>query len=183
MFSSECAKVSSKSEIVVVQSRSHVRLFVISWTAACWACLSSTVYCSLLKLVSIELMMTSNRLVLYCPLPLLLSIFPASRSFPMSWFFTSGGQSIGALASTSVLPMNIQGRFLLGLTGLVFQSKGLSRVFSNTTVRSHQFFCYLVGFSCSYYSSINREFETKYPQQGSMVERTVPESGGTRFKF
>ena len=65
--------------------------------------------------------------------------FLASGSFPMSQFFTSGGQSIGA--STPVLPMNIQHWFLLGLTGLVsLQSKGLSRVFSNTTVQKHRFF-------------------------------------------
>ena len=63
------------------------------------------------------------------------------QSFPMSQFFTSGGQSIGVSASASVLPMNIQDWFPLGLTDLIFvQSKGLSRVFSNTTVQKHQFF-------------------------------------------
>ena len=62
-----------------------------------------------------------------------LQSFPASGSFPMRWLFTSGGQSIGASASASVLPMNIQGWFPLGLTGLIsLQSKGLSSVFSNT---------------------------------------------------
>ena len=67
--------------------------------------------------------------------------FPASRSFPMSWFFASGSQSIGASASASVLPMNIQNWFPLGLTGLIsLQSKGLSSVFSSTTVQKHQFF-------------------------------------------
>ena len=67
--------------------------------------------------------------------------FPASGSFLMSWLFASGGQSIGVSASTSVLPMNIQNWFPLGLTDLIFlQSKGLSRVFSNTTVQKHQFF-------------------------------------------
>ena len=74
---------------------------------------------------------------------------PASGSFPMNQLFTSGGQSIGASASVSVFPMNIQGWFPLGLTGFVsLQSKGLSRVFSswegvvfsNTTVQRHQFF-------------------------------------------
>ena len=64
--------------------------------------------------------------------------FPASGSFPMSQFLTSGGQSVGA--SASVLPMYIQSWFPLGLTGLILQSKGLSRVFSNTTVQKHQFF-------------------------------------------
>ena len=67
--------------------------------------------------------------------------FPASRSFPMSQFFTSGGQSIGVSASTSVLPMNTQDWFPLGSTGWIsLQSKGLPRVVSNTTVQKHQFF-------------------------------------------
>ena len=70
-----------------------------------------------------------------------LQFFPASGSFPMSQLFTSGGQNIGASASASVLPMNIQGWFPLGLTGLIsLQSKGLPRVFSNTTVQKHQSF-------------------------------------------
>ena len=71
-----------------------------------------------------------------CPLS-----FLASESFLKSWLFTSGGQSIGASASASVLPMNIQDWFPLGFTGLIsLQSKGLSRVFSNTTVQKNQFF-------------------------------------------
>ena len=66
--------------------------------------------------------------------------FPESGSFQMSQFFASGGQSIGVSASASVLPMNIQNWFTLGWTGLIsLQSKGLSRVFSNTTVGKHQF--------------------------------------------
>ena len=66
---------------------------------------------------------------------------PASGSFPVSQFFPSGGQSIGLSASTSVLPMNIQAWFPLGWTGLIsLLFKGLSRVFSNTTVQKHQFF-------------------------------------------
>ena len=70
-----------------------------------------------------------------------LQSFPAFRSFLTSRLFTSGGQSTGASASASVLPMNIQDWFPLGLTGLIsLQSKGLSRVFSNTTVWKHQFF-------------------------------------------
>ena len=77
-----------------------------------------------------------------CPLLLLPSIFPSIRVFfPASQFFASGGQSIGVSVSASVLPMNIQDWFPLGLTGWVsLQSKGLSRVFSNTTVQKHQFF-------------------------------------------
>ena len=70
-----------------------------------------------------------------------LQSLPASRSFQMSQFFASGGQSIGVSASASVLPINIQDWFPLGLTGwFSLQSKGLSRVFSNTTVQKHQFF-------------------------------------------
>ena len=70
-----------------------------------------------------------------------LQFFPASGSFQMSQFFASGGQSIGPSASASVLPMNIQDWFLLGLIGLIsLQSKELSRVFCNTTVQKHQFY-------------------------------------------
>ena len=70
-----------------------------------------------------------------------LQSFPASGSFQMSQFFTSGGQSIGVSVSTSVLPMNIRDWFPLGWTGWIsLQSKRLSRVFSNTTVQKHQFF-------------------------------------------
>ena len=94
---------------------------------------------SLLKLMSIELVRPSNHLVLCCPLLLPSSIFPSFRVFPMSQLFASGGQSIGA--SATVFPMNIQGWFPLGLTGLIsLQLKELSRVFSNITVQKHQFF-------------------------------------------
>ena len=66
---------------------------------------------------------------------------PASRSIPVSWFLASSGQSIGVSASASVLPISIQDWFPLGLIGLIsLQSKGLSRVFSNTTIQKHQFF-------------------------------------------
>ena len=72
----------------------------------------------------------------FCP-----QSFPASGSFQMSQLFTSGGQSIGVSASTSVLPMNTQNWSPLEWTGWIsLQSKGLSRVFSNTTVQKHQFF-------------------------------------------
>ena len=70
-----------------------------------------------------------------------LQSLPASESFPVSQFFASGGKSIGVSASTSVLPMNTEDWFPLGWTGwMALQSKGLSRVFSNTTVQKHQFF-------------------------------------------
>ena len=128
--------VTLSSFFVVVQSLSRVWLFVTPWTAAHQAPLSSPIFQSLLKLMSIELVMLSNHLILCCP-----QYFPASGSFPMSWFFASGGQSIGASASASVLPMNIQGWFPLGLTGLIsLLSKGLLRVFSSTTFWRHQFF-------------------------------------------
>ena len=75
------------------------------------------------------------------PSPPALNLIPASGSLPMSWLFASDGRSIGASAAASVLPMNIQGWFLLGWTGWIsVQYKGLSRVFSSTTVRKHQFF-------------------------------------------
>ena len=69
-----------------------------------------------------------------------LQSFPASGSFPVSQFFTTRGQSVGVSASSSGIPMNIQDLFPLGLTGLILQSKVLSRVFSNTTGQKHQFF-------------------------------------------
>ena len=75
------------------------------------------------------------------PFSFCLQSFPASGSFPMSQFFASDGQRIGVSASASILPMNIQDWFPLGWTGWIsFQSKGLSRVFPNTTVQKHQFF-------------------------------------------
>ena len=110
-------------------------------TEALQVSLSITNSWSLLKLMSIESVMPSNHLILYCPLLLPPSIFPASGSFQMSQFCASHGQRIGVSASTSVLLMNIQGWFPLGLTSLIsLQSKGLSRVSSSTTVQKHQFF-------------------------------------------
>ena len=91
-----------------VQSFSHVRLFATPETAAHQASLSITNSWSLLKFMCIELVVPSNHLILCFPLLLLPSLFPSIRSFPMSQFFTSGGQSIGVSASASVLPVNIQ---------------------------------------------------------------------------
>ena len=114
-----------------VQLLSHVRLFVTPWTAACQACLSITNSWSLLKLMSIESVMPSNHLILCRPLLLLSSIFPGIRVF----FNESGAQSIGVSALISGLPKNIQDWFPLGWAYWIsLQSKGLSRVFSNTTV-------------------------------------------------
>ena len=124
-----------------VQSLSCVQLFVTPWTAACQASLSNTNSQSSPKHISIESVMPSNYLILYRPLLLLPSIFPSIRVFSNESVLSIGGQSIGVSASASVLPMNIQDWFPLGCTGWIsLQSKGLSRVFSNTTVQKHQFF-------------------------------------------
>ena len=119
---------------------SHSVVFYSLWLygpAACQASLSVTNSWNLLKLTSIELLMPSNHLI-HCHPPLLLpSIFPASGSLQMSQFFTSGSQSIGVSASVLVFPVNIQDWFPFGLTGLIsLLSKGLSRVFFNSTVQS-----------------------------------------------
>jgi len=74
------------------------------------------------------------------PFSYCLQSYPAPGFFPVSQLIASGGQRIGVLASVSVLPMNIRGWFLLGLTGLISLSKGLSRVFSSTIIQKHQFF-------------------------------------------
>ena len=124
-----------------VQSLSRVWLFATPWTAARQASLSITSSQNLLKLMSIESGMPFDRLILCHPLLLLPSIFPSIRSFPMSQLFAWGGQSIGVSASASVLPMNTQDWSPLGWTGWIsLQSKGLSIVFSHTTVQKHQFF-------------------------------------------
>ena len=123
-----------------IQSLSRVWLFASPWTAARHASLSITNCQSLPKLMSIESVMPSNHSSSVVPFSSCLQSFPASGSFQMSQF-TSGGQSTVVSASASVLPMNIQDWFPLGWTGWVsLQSKGLSRVFSNTTVQKHQFF-------------------------------------------
>ena len=124
----------------VVQSLSHVWLFVTPWIAAHQSSLSFTISwvcsnsCPLSQWCRPSI--SSSLIPFSC-----LQSFLASGSFPISQLFTSGGQSIVASASTSVLPMNIQDWFHLGLTGLItLQSKELSRIFSNTTVKEHQFF-------------------------------------------
>ena len=127
--------------IVFVQPLSHVWLFVTPRIVAHQAPLSSTVSQTFLKLMSIESVMLSNHLILCRSLLFLSSIFPSIRVFSNELLYTSGGQSIGASATQSVLPMDVQGWFPLGLTGLtLLLSKGLSRVFSNTTAQKHQFF-------------------------------------------
>ena len=124
-----------------VHSLNHVRHFVTPCTAARHASLSITNAQSLLKLMSLESVMSSNHLILCHPFSSCLQSFPASGSFHMSQFFASGEQSTGVSASVSVLPMNIQDWFSLGCTGWICMlPKGFSRVFSNTTVQKYQFF-------------------------------------------
>ena len=114
------------------------QLFATPLTAACQASLSVANSWSLLKLVSIDLVMPTNHLIHFSSC---LQSFPASGAFQMSQFFPSGGQSIEVSASISVLPMNTQDWSPLGWTDWIsLQSRGLSRVFSNTTVQKHQFF-------------------------------------------
>ena len=108
------------------------------WTAARQGSLSFTNSQSLLKPMSTESVMPTNHLIFCHPLLLLPSVFPSIISNES--LFASGGQNIGASASASVLPMNIQNWFPLRWTGWIsLQSKGLSRVFSNITVQKHQF--------------------------------------------
>ena len=112
-----------------VQSLSCVWLSETPWTAACQASLFITNSQSLLKLLSIKSVLPSNHLILCRPIRFSSSLqsFPAWGSFPMSQFFASGSQNIGASSLASVLPMNIQDWFPLGGTGWIsLQSKGLS---------------------------------------------------------
>ena len=121
-----------------VQSLSRVWVFVTPRTAARQAFLSIMNSQSLLKLMSIGLVIPSNHLILSNLSRL--QFFPASGSFQMSKLFPSGGQRIGVSASASVLPMNIQDWSPLGWTGWIsLLSKGLLRVLSNTTVQKNQF--------------------------------------------
>ena len=124
-----------------LQWLSHVWLFATPWTAAHQASLSITNTWSWLRLMSVKLVMPSNYLILYRSVATCFQSFPASGFFQMSQFFSSGGQNTGVSTSASILPMNIQGWFHLGWTGWIsLQSKGLPRIFSNTTVQKRQFF-------------------------------------------
>ena len=103
-----CHSSLPKEQFSSVQSLSHVQLFASPWTEACQASLSITNSGRLLKLMSIELVMPSNHLILCCPLSSLLQSFPASGFLQISQLLASGDQSVGVSASASVLPMNIQ---------------------------------------------------------------------------
>ena len=127
--------------VVLLQSLSHVRLFVTPWTAAYQSCLSITISQSLLKFMSIESVMLSNHLILCCPLLLLPSVFPSIRVFPSKsalcirwpkdWSFSF---SISPSNEYSwLLSFRIDWLDLLAV-------QGTFRVFSNTTVQKHQFF-------------------------------------------
>ena len=141
-FSSEDTFYLTDVRVQIISVTQSCLILSDPWTAARKASLSITNPRSLLKfscplnwwchpIISSSVVTFSSHL----------QSFQASGSFQMSQFFASGGQSMGVSASTSVLPMNIQDRFPFGWTGWVsLLSKGLSRVFSNTTVQKHQFF-------------------------------------------
>ena len=135
--------ISTKEEIVV-GSLSHVWFSATPWTAATQASLFFTITCSLLNCKSIESVMPFNHLILCCSLLYLLSILASIKDFPSIRVFSAlhiRCQSFGASPSASVLLMNIQCWFPLRLIDLISSlSKGLSNVFSNTTIWKHQFF-------------------------------------------
>ena len=125
----------------LVQSLHRVRLFGTPWTAACQAFLSITNSRSLLKLMSIESVMPSNHLVLCCPLLLLPSIFPRIRVFSKESILHIRWPKYWSFRFSISTSNELSGLIPLGWTGWIsLQSKGLTRVFSNTTVQKHQFF-------------------------------------------
>ena len=131
---------------VYVYQLSSVQLLSHFWlcdpmVSVCQASLSITNTCSLLKFMSIESVMPSNHLILCCPFLLQLSIFLSIRVSFTESILPIRCQSFGVLASAWVLPMNIQDWFPLGWTCWIsLQFKGVSRVFSNTTIQKNQFF-------------------------------------------
>ena len=130
------------NSFVVIQLVSRVQLFLTPCTAVHQVSLSFTISRSLLKLMPIKSVMPSNHLIFCCAL-LLPSVFPSIRVFSnkLALCIRWPKWSTGVSTSASVLLMNIQGWFPLGWTGLIsLQSKGLSRVFSSTTIQKHQIF-------------------------------------------
>ena len=129
-----------------MQLVSHVWLFVTQWNCSMPGFPVLHYFLEFAQLMAIESGMPFNQLILCFSFSSCPQSFPASGSFPMSWLFTSGGQSTGTSASASALliysaQLNSQAWSPLGWTGLIsLLSKGLSRVFSNTIVRKHQFF-------------------------------------------
>ena len=139
MYSSSGWRVKKASS---VQLLNRVRLFVTPWTAERQASLSITKSWSPPKPISIELVMPSNHLILCCPLLLLPPIPPSIRVFSNESTLHIRWPKYWNFSFTAVLPMNTQDCSPLGWMGWIcLQSKGLSRVFSNTTVQKHQFFC------------------------------------------
>ena len=135
-----CVPNAQRDQFSSVQSLSCGQLFVKPWTAAHQASLSITNSQSLANSHSLTRCCHPTISSFVIPFSCLQS-FPASGSFQMSHLSASGGQSIGASASASVLPMNIQGLFTLGLTSLIsLLSKELAKIFFNTMVKKHQFF-------------------------------------------
>ena len=133
-----------------IQSLSRVRLFATTWIAAHQASLSITTSRSLLKFMSIESLTPSSHLILCLPLLLLPPIPPSIRVFSSESPLRMRWPKYWSSASTSVPPMNTQDWSPLGWTGWIsLQSKGLSRVFSNTTVQKHQFFDAQLSSQCN----------------------------------
>ena len=134
-FGEEVKRSPGVSPLYFIMSKSHVRLFAIPWTAARQASQAITNSQSLPKLMSIESVMPASHLILCHPLLLLPPIPPSIRVFSNEPALHIGSQSTGVSASTSILPMNTQDWSPLGWTGWIsLQSKGLSRIFSNTIV-------------------------------------------------
>ena len=138
-----------QTSVVTVLHCSVVFDSATPWTVACQASLSFTVSQSLLKFVFIELVMLSNYLILCCPCLLLLSVFPSIMVFSSMLALRIRWSKYWGFSFTSVLPVNIQGWFPLGLIGWIsLQSKRLSRVFSSTAVQKHQI---LSAYQSQYY--------------------------------
>ena len=134
---SKCPVLASQA----VQSLSHVQLFATAWTEHARLPCLPPIPGACLKSCASSWWSHPTISPSVIPFSSCLQSFPASGSFQMSQFLASGGPSVGVSASTSVLPMNIQDWFPLGWTGWIsLQSRGLSRVFSNTTVQKYQFF-------------------------------------------
>ena len=154
--------------LFIVQLLHHVQLFSAPQTAAHQASLSFTISQSLLKFVSIESVMPSNHLILCCPLFLLPSFFPSIRVLSNDLALCITWPKYWSFSLASVLPMSIQGWFPLGLTGSIFLlSKELSRVFSSTTIREHQFFGAQLS---SWYSSYIHTWLLEKPQNIAKVK-------------
>ena len=128
------------SIVIVVQSLSHIWLFETLWNAACQTSLSFTISQSLLIFLSIESVMSSNLLILWCPLLLLPSIFSSIRVFPNESPLGITWPKYWGELQFQLLPMSVQGCFSLGLTGLIsLLSKGFPRVFSSTLIQNINF--------------------------------------------